>query len=84
MLLWGGYMGKKEQLTEIESQLKTAKRKIRNANIGMVGFFILLFIGSLFPFLWLIAVLILITSLINYASGSRRINELNLEKAKLK
>ena len=79
-----GFMGKHEQLEELGKQLAQAKRKKKNANFGIVGILVTLIFGFLLPFLWILTVILFILVIVNYTSAYRRINELNLEMAKIK
>ena len=71
-------MGKKEQLEELDRQLAEAKKKLRIAGVGVIS-------GILFIFIfWPIALIIFAMVIGYYLVYGKRINEINLEKAKLK
>lgn len=77
-------MGKKEQLAELDRQLAEVEKtkKWVPASWLLAGLFA--FIALLFPLFWIFALLIAIFAIIDSYRTSRRMNELNLEKAKLK
>ena len=77
-------MGKKEHLEELDKQLEEAKKKKRTGTRGLITSVLFIIFGFFFPLLWIIALLALIFSIGYIFSGSKRINEINLEKAKLK
>ena len=77
-------MGKKEQLEELDRQLEEAKKKLGGAKIAMFSIIFWIFVGFLLPILWIGALLTLIFAVVNYSSSTKKINEINIEKAKLK
>lgn len=77
-------MGKKEHLEELDKQLEEANKKKKIGTRGLITSVLFIIFGFLFPLFWIIALLALIFSIGYIFSGSKRINEINLEKAKLK
>ena len=77
-------MGKKEHLKELDKQLEEAKKKGGIGTKGLITSVVFAVTGFFFSFLWIVALLVLIFSIGYIFSGSKRINEINLEKAKLK
>ena len=77
-------MGKKEQLEVLDKQLKEANLKLKKTNMGLVSLVVLFFGALLFPLLWILVIFVFVMVLITYSSNKRRINEIELEKAKLK
>lgn len=78
-------MGKKEQLEEIERQMDVAKKKLKTANMGLFSSIALVVVGFLISFVFVfVGILVLVLVIIYYVSNNNKINQLNLEKAKLK
>jgi uncharacterized membrane protein len=77
-------MGKHEHLQELDKQLAEAQKKKKSGSRGIITSVCFLLIGFLFPLFWILGIIALIFSIGYIFSGSKRINEINLEKAKLK
>jgi len=77
-------MGKKEQIEELDKQLQEAQKKLGGAKIALFSIIVWVFLGFLLPILWIGAILTLIFAVVNYSSNSKKINQINIEKAKLK
>nr|MBI4156301.1 SdpI family protein [Candidatus Woesearchaeota archaeon] len=77
-------MGKKETLEELDKQLKSAQKTKRSASYWMITGVVTIFLALIFPLLWIFVIVAFIMVMVNYIPASRRINEINIEKAKLK
>ena len=82
--IWGSYMGKKEHLEELDKQLELAKKKLKVARNGTISAFVIAIVALLMPLFWFVVILLFIFSIVYYMVYSKRINDINLEKAKLK
>jgi len=71
-------MGKKEHLEELDKQLEEAKKKRKIGSIGI-------FSGILLCFVFLpLGLVILALAIFYIVNSNNKINQVNLEKAKLK
>ena len=71
-------MGKKEHLEELDRQLEEAKKKRKIGSIGILS-------GILLCFVFLpLGLVILALAIFYIVNGNNKINQINLEKAKLK
>ena len=78
-------MGNKEQLEEIDRQMEVAKKKLKTANTGLFSSIALVIVGFLVSSVFIfVGILVLILVIVYYVSNNNKINQLNLEKAKLK
>jgi type III secretory pathway component EscV len=77
-------MGKKELVEELDRQLAKAQKTKRLLIFAWITITLFLFIGFVFPLLWFLALLLIIFAIVDYYSANKKIEKINLEKAKLK
>ncbi|MBI3035338.1 hypothetical protein HYY71_03370 [Candidatus Woesearchaeota archaeon] len=77
-------MGKKELVEELDKQLAKAQKTKRLLIFVWITITLFLLIGFVFPLFWFLALLLIIFAIVDYYSTNKKIEKINLEKAKLK
>lgn len=77
-------MGKKELAEELDRQLAKAQKTKRLLIFAWITIILFFLIGFVFPLLWFLALLLIIFAIVDYYSANKKIEKINLEKAKLK